>query len=286
MTYEHFVKQLDGCTYLVDGKPSGGFNCNCASEAMRLYRATQGRIATTSCAIRRKTGDQKGGTNLDQMVKIDAFYGVTGTLYKPGRFSHLKSLIQSGRYGAIVQVGYSQIAGSVHDCFRNEFRGGHSFYVSRDVGGKARYGDPGADGRYAGCPSGWQTIEWDWLERAAAALPLVVDPDTGRIIQTLSQEYGSGYVYALLTPADPLVPTQKYVVQIAGTTGNPDTYTPLYAAPNGQKVGAVSVATYLCVRSKVGGLWWYRILSKADGSHTDNAGRYFKPNRYTTARLP
>ena len=58
-------------------------------------------------------------------------------------------------------------------------------------------------------------------------------------------------------------------------------YTPLYSAPGGQRVGAVRLATYICSRRKVSGLWWYRILSKADGSHTANAGRWFKPNRHT-----
>lgn len=58
-------------------------------------------------------------------------------------------------------------------------------------------------------------------------------------------------------------------------------YTPLYTKPNGVRVGAVTQASYICSRSKVDGLWWYRILTAANGSPTALAGRWFKPNRYT-----
>ena len=39
---------------------------------------------------------------------------------------------------------------------------------------------------------------------------------------------------------------------------------------------AVTTATYTVTRSKVAGLWWYRI-----GGTGGNRGKYFKPNRYT-----
>lgn len=62
-------------------------------------------------------------------------------------------------------------------------------------------------------------------------------------------------------------------------------YTTLYDKPYGKRVGAVTAATYLCTRSKVGGSWWYRILRKASGASTANAGRYFQPNRHVEAHL-
>jgi hypothetical protein len=82
----------------------------------------------------------------------------------------------------------------------------------------------------------------------------------------------AGRLFVGLTGVRPLILTDvRYRVQISG-------YTNLYSAPNGTRVGAVTAATYICTRAKVNNLWWYRILTKADGSKTSNAGRYFKPN--------
>lgn len=192
MVYERFVKQLDGCSYV-----SGSNNCTAASTAMWLYRASQGKVVTTSCAVRRLTGDTSGGLNLRQIVPVAAHYGLTGTLWLPGDFDKLRELILTGRYGAIVQIGYSQIAGSPYDCFSGRFRGGHAVYVSRGSSYTAHEGDPGADGRRADVPDGYQNMPWALLERAAAALPLSPSGPT------LGQEFGSGKVYAYLTPRDP-----------------------------------------------------------------------------------
>jgi len=267
MVYERFVKQLDGCTYV-----SGGRNCTCACEAMWLYRASQGSIVISACDVRRQTGDTVGGTNLDQMVVVSAKHGITsGVLYRPTLFSTVRTLILSGRYGAIVQVGYSQIAGTAWDCFDGQFRGGHALYVSRGTDLYAHEGDPGADGRRSSIPLGYQNMPWAVLERAASALPL------GNGL-TLGQEYGSGHVYAYVTPADPIIPTQRYKVVISGKTY-------LYDHPNGNRVGAVSAATYICTKSKVSGLWWYQIKGTLTGKPTANAGRYFKPTRYTKVTL-
>lgn len=275
MTYERFVRQLDGCAYC-----PGGQNCTCACEAMWLYRASQGRIVTSACAVRRRTGDRTGGTNLEQMQHVSSGLGITGgVLYRPTLFAKVRDIVLTGRYGAIIQIGYSQIAGSTWDCFDGEFRGGHALYLSRGTLATGHAADPGADGRRPSIPTGFQNYPWAVLERAASALPLGGGA-------TVGSEFGSGRVYAYVTPADPLPPKAQFIVAIEGTPGEPRTYTNLYVAPNGQKVGAVSVATYVCARSSVSGIWWYRILSKADGSFTKNAGRWFKPNRYTTARLP
>lgn len=269
MVYQKFVKQLDGCTYV-----SGGLNCTCACHAMWLYRASQGRINITACTCRKITGDTVGGTRLTQMREVSLQYGIPGgALWLPGEFDELRRLILTGRYGSHVNVGYRPLANTDYDCFDGNFTGAHDLYITSGTANYARIGDPGADGRRATVPEGWQDIPWDLLERAAGALPLT----TGGA--TLTQEHGAGKVFAYLTPADPVIPLTKYIVSISG-------YTPLYSAPGGARVGAVSLATYLCTRSKVAGLWWYRILSKKDGTKTANAGRYFKPNRYTEARLP
>ena len=69
----------------------------------------------------------------------------------------------------------------------------------------------------------------------------------------------------------PPAPPLRYHVVITG-------YTPLYSKPGGTRLGAVTLATYTCTRSKVGGLWWYRITGPATSK---NVGRSFKPNRHT-----
>ncbi len=80
----------------------------------------------------------------------------------------------------------------------------------------------------------------------------------------------------------PLPPTDtlpvKYRVVIFGATA-------LYNRPFGTIVGTVTSATYICTRAKVGGLWWYRILTKGDGSATSLRGRYFKASSRMHAGL-
>jgi hypothetical protein len=53
--------------------------------------------------------------------------------------------------------------------------------------------------------------------------------------------------------------------------------------PLAPAAGTVSLATYICDRSKIDGWWWYQIISKADGSKTANAGKWLTPNRYVKA---
>src|SRR5690242_1205105 len=203
MSTNLFVKQLDGCTYM-----SGGFNCTAASEAMWLYRASQGRIHESSCQVRTETGDRSGGLTLEEAQAVSVKHGITGgRLYKPTDFSILKTLLLTHRYGAIVQIGYSVIAGTALDCFDGGFRGGHAVFV-RDGGTYASVGDPGADGRRPSIPSGWQAYSWSILAKAAAALPL----GNGSVL-------GAGKVYAYMTPADPVsvAPTYTATVMKAGT---------------------------------------------------------------------
>lgn len=264
--YERFVSQFDGCTYV-----SSGLNCTCGVHAMWLYRASQGRISRTSCSIRRQTNDTVGGTHLGQMETVSLQQGITGgVIWRPGRFARMRELILTGRYGAHMNGGYALLANTQWDAFRGGFRGAHDFYISRGDNDHARVGDPGANGRYPGVPTGYQNMPWDFLERVAGDLPLSSNGPT------LAQEYGSGTVYTYLTPADPIVTLKKFRVVIDGNTTT--RRTPLYAAPNGTRAGAVSDASYIVTQSKVNGLWWYRIVKKANGDATANAGKFFKPN--------
>jgi hypothetical protein len=191
-----FVKQLDGCGYLVDGVPSGGFNCTCAVEAMWLFRASGGRINVTACECRRRTGDRSGGTHLGQMEDVSESFGITGgKVYRPIATTTALGLIATRRYGTHWQGSYSVLADTPYDCFRGRFRGNHDWYISGPGtrAGTLRVADPGADGRYDGCPRGYQDIPISLMSLAAARL------DVG------SRMLGTGLLYAYFTPPDPAV---------------------------------------------------------------------------------
>jgi hypothetical protein len=262
---ERFVPQLDGCNLC--GNPNmGGLNCTCASMAMWLYRASQGKIVTTSCHVRDLTNDCQDGTNLDQMTKVADHYGIKGyTLYKATTTAHLQRLLQTGRYGAIIDIDYSPLACTVHDCFRCQFFGNHAVFGSSGSANYLRYGDPGADnrdGKAGGIPDGYQNIAWATIWRAAGML------DLG------THTLGQGSVYALLTPVDPPTATVECEVVISGPTA-------LYATPTGNYVRSVVKADYLCEARKYSGSWRYKIISRSDGTAAANKGLFFKPGKYT-----
>jgi hypothetical protein len=234
--------------------------------AMWLFRASQGKIVTTSCHVRDLTNDCEGGTNLDQMVRVADHYGIKGyTLYKATTTDHLERLLQTGRYGAIVDIDYSPLANTVHDCFRGRFFGNHAVFASSGGATTCRYGDPGADnrdGKPGGIPDGYQNIGWATLWKAAGMLDL-----GGRTL-------GQGSVYALLTPVDPPVSTIECDVVISGPTR-------LFSAPGGKYVRSVAKADYLCEARKYSGAWWYQIRTRSDGSAAANRGLFFRPGKYT-----
>lgn len=271
MLYERFVRQLDGCTYV-----PGGNNCTCAACASWLYRASQGKIKRSSCTVRTQTRDRVGGTNLRQMQTIATTAGVPGKLWQPGTFAALADLIETGRFAAEVSVGYNPIANTEWDCFDGGFREGHAFYWSRTVnrGSDAHYSDPGADGRRPSIPLGFQDMPLDLLERACGALPLAPGGPT------LAQEYGSGRVYALITPADPIVVLQRFRVQISGNTTTRKT--PTFSAPDRTKRyrTGISVASYVVTRQKIGGEWWFQIKTTSTGKPTGYKDRWFLPNSW------
>jgi len=93
------------------------------------------------------------------------------------------------------------------------------------------------------------------------------------VLRRYAEKFSPTVRFGVLTKP---VPHVRFRVSISG-------YTPLYSSPGGAKVGAVRLATYICTRSKVDGLWWYKIVSLVGGGATKNAGRFFKPNRNTEA---
>ena len=233
MVFEIFVKQLDGCTYV-----SGGQNCTCASEAMWLYRASQGKIHTSACAVRKLTNDKSAGTNLGQMEQVSINYGITaGRVYRPASWETIESVMASNRYGMILQISYRSISGTAYDCFSGRFKGNHAYFVS-GKGAKAgtwRVGDPGADGRRSGIPNGYQDIPVSLLKRAAGYL------DLG------GTTLGYGKAYAYVTPPDPSASSPKYHAQVTTTTSlwNNGTKKWVYSVSSGN---GVPVGTQLIVR--------------------------------------
>lgn len=204
MPYEIFVKQLDGCTY-----KAGGFNCTTAAHAMWLYRASQGKIKTTSCAIRTKTGDKSGGTNLSQMEQISIALGITnGRVYRPTQWSTLTSIIGTKRYGSHLSISYRRLSGTKYDCFSGNFKGNHALYISGpgSVAGTWRVGDPGADDRRSGIPNGYQNIPISLLKSAAG------DLDLG------GRKLGFGLAYAYATPPDPATSAPMYKATVSVAT--------------------------------------------------------------------
>ncbi len=69
---------------------------------------------------------------------------------------------------------------------------------------------------------------------------------------------------------------QYWNVAIVGATR-------IYNRPFGTVVGTVTKASYRCTRTKVSGVWWYKIISKIDKSPTSLAGRYFRASSNTLA---
>ncbi len=254
MVAEVFVKQLDGCKYC-----SGGLNCTAASGAMAAFRGSAGRVVLSACQVRAETGDKQGGTNLSQIDAVLRHHGVVGRIYRPIAAATFVALMETGRYGAIIQISYRAIAGTAYDCFGGKFRGNHAEYISAPGPGETwRVGDPGADGRRAGIPRGYQNIPISLMLRAAAQLDI-----GGRAL-------GTGLVYAYLTPADVVtVPTphRGSVVTVATSLWNDQTKRWVFNGPNALKVG-----TALEIRARQfpkGGQACYPVTS---GSYSEQHG--------------
>lgn len=238
MVYELFVTQRNDiapCS-LCGGAINNWSNCTCASHAQWLYRASQGRISTTSCHVRDLTNDCVGGTNLNQMVAVSAMYGITtGKLYQPVAFSQLVSWIQTGRYGSHLNISYAPFVGTPYDRFHGGFSGNHDVFLSNKGGTSTtlRTGDPGA--------TGFVDIPIALLGKAAGLL------DVGG--QTLNAQSGIGKCYAYVTPIDPIGGAPHYTATVIVPTSlwNETTQRWVYNGVNKIKIGVkfdVRGATY------------------------------------------
>lgn len=188
MAYEPFVKQLDGSRFQ-------GTNCNCASDAMLVRKATGGRKMPTASIIRKLTNDTFGGTNLRQVHDVNrAHYGLRSVLLQPTSWDDLMARARNGRY-FILQLRYQPLRYTRFDCFRNNFGDNHSiFVIGMNADGTLRAADPGADGRYKGCPKGYQNYPQSLLKEAAGKL------DLSGLGTSAYRPLGVGKAYALLGP--------------------------------------------------------------------------------------
>jgi hypothetical protein len=89
----------------LDGSPYAGNNCNCASTATAIERASLGQVMVTSALVRSETRnpdgtkDVKGGTNLSQMRAVAALHGIALEVHfgETGSYAKMVAGIQQGR---------------------------------------------------------------------------------------------------------------------------------------------------------------------------------------------
>jgi hypothetical protein len=119
----------------------------------------------------------------------------------------------------------------------------------------------------------WQTYAWS----DGKILPYIhlYQYRNGQLINGGKVDFDRAYRPNYGQWPQPLPPStgQRYKVTIRGGAVR------LFSEPGGSPIGAVSLASYVCRRDRVDGVWFYRIIQ---GSRT---GQAFKPNRFTTARF-
>lgn len=191
MTYKpaYGVGQLDGTKYQ-------GFNCMPWSDSKLVDRATQGRNKPSAPRIRTLAGDYSGGLNMTQVQAVDTkYYGFTPRKFMPIAWTDLMALPHER--GFLLSIGYGPIAGTRYDCFRGRFKDNHAIYVQGRLVDGLDEADPGADGRYTGCPHGYQKLPFSLARQAAGALDLSGLGTSGY------RPLGAGKAYVLLAPKDP-----------------------------------------------------------------------------------
>jgi hypothetical protein len=181
--------------YQLDGSKFQGTNCGPSADSVFIRRATHGSRRPSSRGIRARTGDTEGGTNLRQLHLVNTTdFGVRGVLYQPIAWDDLMDHFRAGR-GALLDIWYGVLRVTSHDASRRRYSDNHRIYVNHLTKyGNLRYFDPLADGRYQGCPEGWQSIKPAVLKDAAGKL------DLSGLGTGAYRPLGAGKAYALLIP--------------------------------------------------------------------------------------
>jgi len=259
---DHYVKTTPW-NDIVNGHDFDAENCMAAEGAVALDAHTNGRIRTSPAGIRNYQTDFSGGIGVDDVQ--DAWQRHFGqTLWTPRDFNwdDLLYAVRQRRHVAAA-ADYRKVP----DAYKYQLPGNFDHALGIDAWRSS-------DGALLVFDSLSTGPRWQPQSSVRAAIEAIA----------IRERRDGGCKRPRITAARPLIGVSRFVVTLAGTSGKPTTYTPLYAGPGGIRVGAVSTATYICDRSKIDGIWWYQIVSKADGSTTANRGKWFKPNRYTTAR--
>jgi hypothetical protein len=162
---------------------------------MLVSRATRGVKHPTASTIRKLTGDTYGGTNLRQVHDVNrVHYGIESRIKQPIDWADLMDRARAGR-GFILQLRYQALRYTRFDCFRHNFGDNHSIWINKmNLDGTLRGCDPGADGRYRGCPNGYQNYPRWLLKKAAGQL------DLSGLNTAAYRPLGAGLAYALLAP--------------------------------------------------------------------------------------
>lgn len=245
MVLEVFRPQLtrDGAPscVLCGGKTMNGLNCTCATEAMWLYRASQGKLDISACLVRDLTNDCVGGTNLRQMEAVSTHYGITtGKVYQPVDFAFVADRVSTGRYGSHLNILYAPFVNTPYDRFFGRFTGNHDIYLSNrgSTPGTLRVGDPGA--------KAYHDIPISLLRTAAGRLDLGGG-------ETINSNNGVGKCYAYLTPADPAVPTTLYHFRVTGPNK-------VYHAPETAAYRNLNSGSGSCRKTKVNNHLWFQVV--------------------------
>lgn len=218
-----------------------------AAYAASHYPSTQAEYE----ALRKASGDTMvGGSNMGDGIKgMDARYGWHGVHHAFGPDAVTSLPIGS----AIALTGSMGRVGSHLRRWDPTFTGAHSVCVVRDQASGYWWMNPQAPPSYPG-----EYVTLNTLVAYAGGVP-----GGGAMTVRVGER--------ATAPAPQ--PTRFRVVM----TG----YTPLFVAPNGKRLPALYHASVLATRRLVGGQWWYRIASRADGTKARTAGQWFKPNART-----
>jgi hypothetical protein len=165
MTYRPtFVRQGDG-------SPAQWDNCAAATGAMDLDRDTRGVLRTTGARVRQLTGTTSGGLTLSQIDgALLRGFGPRDHLDVRPRipFDEAMNHLRIGQ-GAELFFSYRPLVGTRFDCFSGRFDGIHAAWMNElsPDGTLIYWGDPGADGRRADVPKGFQWIPVSLVRQAA-----------------------------------------------------------------------------------------------------------------------
>jgi hypothetical protein len=238
---------------VVHGHDFDSENCMASEGAVAIDAHTGGRIRTSPAGIRNWQSDFSGGIGVDDVQ--DAWQRHFGqVLWTPRGFSWADALY------AIRQRRHVAFAVDYRD-YPYPLQVNHAF--DHALGGDAYRSSDG------------EILVFDSLGTGARWLP---QAGVRRAAEKLAIREGrsAGDLFVGITAIRPLLGVARYRCVITG-------HVTTYSKPGGKAVGAITLASYICDRSKIDGLWWYQIVSKTDGSKTARAGLWFKPNRYVKA---